>query len=119
MQDCQTNRRAVTNGVALLRRAPLVAATVMAGAIVAGPSGAASPHTSASVVAGHVLELANRTLASTGTPPAQRVQAVVCASRAYPRYTCRGIFADGSRLRWAHVTLTDAGALSVGANTVG
>jgi hypothetical protein len=119
MQECQTSRRAVTNGVALLRRAPLVAATAVAGAILAAPAGAAAPHPSASVVAWHVLELANRTLASTGTPRAERVQVVVCAPRAYPRYSCRGTFADGSRLRWPHVTLTDAGALSVGANTVG
>lgn len=104
--------------VASRRVGPLVALTFVAGAILAVPA-SASARPSPILVAGHVLRLANKTLASTGTPSAQLVQVVVCASRAYPRYTCRGVFGDGSRLTWKHVTLTDAGALAVGPNTVG
>ena len=100
-----------------MSRTRIALGAVAAVVLCAAPAQAAA-HQPPKGVAWYVKRLANRTLSSTGTPPEQLLQTVECALRAYPRYVCRGTFADGSQVRWTRVTLTDAGDLRVGANSV-
>jgi hypothetical protein len=90
----------------------------LATAVLCGLPAQAAAHQPPKGVAWYVKRLANRTLVSTGTPAEQLVQRVECQARSYPRYVCRGTFADGSQVQWGRVTLTDAGDLRVGADAV-
>ena len=95
---------------------PLIAAALTTSALLALPAIAAA-RVPTGAVAAQVLSLANSTLSSTGTPSSQLIQTVGCTRHRYPRYTCVATFADGSKILWRHVTLTNAGELVVGASS--